>query len=867
MNNNIPDSPPSNTCSSEILVRQISFRDTTTPNTSVSSNNNSTPTPKRRKVLKKFVLVQDYPSQSEDSEWTRIDSKGKNSIWSHFLEGKKDRSILKCTNCNNVYRYNRREARYNSEPAELHLRDDCTNPPDYFHGNLKDERIIKEICKKKLDKYRDLKQYIKTQSFFDIAVGLILESRLSINWVESFTAKTLWSTMALIPTENNSKPEQIFKPNKSNMSNFIRTKSKDINYFWRSEIASSAHILNEKTFTNRKTLLASLTKRLYALDNVTFMSLVFDHWSNHKMSNYLGVLLVTYDEEEGKQIPFLVKMDRSDSHKTIDISQQLGEIFNKFDGLRTVTVGMSTDNAANMLKVPKELSRTGLLGTRFLGHVPCLLHSANIMNSTMFDMVEEDSLGFVDSELKSKLLELAAMKYQLNSDGSRNEILKQDIFTEYLLSNNSQLSSESADIGGIFSFITGDIILKKNNQLALNIKSSSVNQLLYRELCVEFGKMNGEEPLAIKTYSKTRWLSALDVVLRLRELKPVLMELNREPSLGVFFDEEDFVLMDDLTDILSPFRSLCEMLSNDTCTLKNTLPLLISYKDKIDKIFVEKSKSSNLTHRHLPVFIRFRRKMDKYYKKYVSMDICLLSSYLNIAFVDSSVFIEQFPRENTEIKKSDHVISVVSQKLTDILIPFLNISYYPIKDSDTEDMIGISSHAGRVYNAEDYSSEGQEEKNLEFEEEFDEFSIKDDLQEQIRLELEQYRLRALSLVKEYSNEVLSKSKKRWSPFDRQVQMIVGADNIFWSRHKREFPLLSLANKLFHCIPSTSIHAERLFSLAAQIFDKRKSQLSDQMFEDLCIIRSFLLRIKLGSINITDCTLNDALRLTKELNLE
>ncbi|CCC70037.1 hypothetical protein NCAS_0D04560 [Naumovozyma castellii] len=866
MNHDILDSPPPSNGSSELFIPQISFRNTTTCDTSVIDNSNSMPTPKRRKVLENFILLKDYPSQFEDSDWTHIESKGKNSIWSHFLEGKKDRSTLKCTHCNHVFRYNRRKAPYNIQPAENHLRYDCTDP-DYFHGNLKDERIIKEICEKKQNKYRNLKQYIKTQSFFDLAVELILESRLSINWVESSVAKNLWATMALIPIDNTSKPEQVLKPNKSNITNFICTKSKDINYFWKSEIASSAYILNEKTFTKRNKFLVSLTKRLYALDNVTFMSLVFDHWSNHKMSNYLGVLLVTYDEEEGKQIPFLVKMDRSDSHKKIDISQQLGEIFSKFDGLRTVTVGMSTDNVANMLKVPREFTRNGLLSSHFLGDVPCLLHSPDIMNSTLLDMVEEDGLGPVDSKHESELLELAAIKYQLNSDGSRNNILKQDIFTNYLLSNSSQLSSEPAETGGLLSFITDDIILKKNNQLAHAIKSNHVNQLLYRELCIEFAKMHEDEPLALKTYSKSKWLSAVDVLLRLRELKLVLMELNEEPSLGVFFEEEDFVLIDDLTDILSPFHSLCEMLSNGTCTIKNTLPMLISYKDKIDKMFAEKSRSCSPAYRHLPVFIRFKRKIDKYYKKYVSMDNCLLSSYLNIAFVDSSVFIEQFPRENTEIKKSDHVISVVSRKLTDILIPFLNISYYPTYDSDTEDIVGNSSHAERVYDAEGYLSEGQKQENLEFEGEFDEFSIKDDLHKRIRLELERYRLRALSLVKEYSNEVLSKSNKSWSKFNRQVQVIVGADRIFWSRHKREFPLLSLANRLFHCIPSTSILTERLFCLASQIYDKRKNQLSDQTFEDLCIIRSFLLRIKSGSINITDCTLKDALRLTKELNME
>ena len=126
MNHDILDSPPPSNGSSELFIPQISFRNTTTCDTSVIDNSNSMPTPKRRKVLENFILLKDYPSQFEDSDWTHIESKGKNSIWSHFLEGKKDRSTLKCTHCNHVFRYNRRKAPYNIQPAENHLRYDCT---------------------------------------------------------------------------------------------------------------------------------------------------------------------------------------------------------------------------------------------------------------------------------------------------------------------------------------------------------------------------------------------------------------------------------------------------------------------------------------------------------------------------------------------------------------------------------------------------------------------------------------------------------------------------------------------------------------------------------------------------------------------
>lgn len=697
---------------------------------------------------------------------------------------------------------------------------------------------------------------------------MTLEFRLSLNWISSKTSRRIFSCMNLEPDNNENSRTEHLTLNKSSMCSYINTTVKDIDYFWKSEIASSAYLLEKKTFTKKYNFPFTLAERLKELGNVTFMSLVFDHWSNHKITNYLGVSLVTYDEKEGKQLPFLIKMDRSPSGKKVDINNQLAKIFNTYAGLSTITVGMSTDNATNILKVPKQLANNDLLSSHFLDHVPCLFNSANTMNSTLFDMVAKSGFGDIDSERESEIFELAAMKYQLKSDGSRSGVIKQDIFTEFLLSNDTKNISakNEAESSDLLTFLTGDVILKKNNQLVLDIKTSRSNQELYRTLCEKHKKSYMGEPLALKIYTKTRRLSALEVLTRLYELKPVLMELNKSVELGGFLEEDDFILIEDLTEILLPFQSVCEMLSNDACTVKSTLPLLVSYKNLTDKMFVDKIKSSNTKYRHFSCFIRFKQRMDSYYEMYINMEDCLLSSYLNITFVNNPVFVQHFVPTNKDIKKREHVSRVISQKLATILVPFLNISYSSFGDREKTD---TNSSFGEDFNAADYLdnlSGIQEGEGNDINEPFDEFSIKGDLQEKIKTELEQYRELALSSIEECIREFSKQhSNEDWSEFGQQVQVIVGADRIFWSKYKGYFPLLSFANRLFNSLPSTSIHAERLFSLAAQISEQRRNQLSDQVFEDLCVIRSFLLRLRLDSINITDCTLTDALSLTKKLN--
>ena len=247
LSHNIPDSPPTDNASSKLVLSQVDSEDISISEESSLTSDNcfSTPTNKRRKIIKELVLPPDHLLQFEDPEWVRIDSKGKNSVWKYFKQNKKNYSILKCNNCHKIFNCDKEKARYNSEPAESHLRNSCSNPPDHFHGNLNDEKTIKEICKKKKDGNRKLNQHLRKLTYFDIAIQMTLEFRLSLNWISSKTSRRIFSCMNLEPDNNENSRTEHLTLNKSSMCSYINTTVKDIDYFWKSEIASSAYLLEK----------------------------------------------------------------------------------------------------------------------------------------------------------------------------------------------------------------------------------------------------------------------------------------------------------------------------------------------------------------------------------------------------------------------------------------------------------------------------------------------------------------------------------------------------------------------------------------------------------------------------------------------
>lgn len=604
-----------------------------------------------------------------------------------------------------------------------------------------------------------------------------------------------------------------------------------------------------------------------ALQDVTFVSLVFDHWSDRCMNSYLGLMITTYDETCDALTPFLLQMPISKSHTSGSIKEQVMEIVSSYLGLRGVVVGISTDNAANMMKVARECYHDNQFGKQLLGHVPCLLNSTNVISSTLFEPSEMEEAKFrediecINAFIESKEMKKYALKYQLQENGTRGETPFSEPLMDFLTSHNIDEN--------VLCFLSGDKILQKNNELTTELKFSILKMELYNIECKKFDKVHAGKGLKLKSYCRTRWVSAIETLNRLLVLEPVLLSLSERKCIGVIFTKTDFEIAKDLLALLEPFQVLCATLSNDNCTVKFIIPLLQHYKLLMEKNSVRHLKSNYYNMKHVKHLTQFTNKMEKYYKKYSENEICIVASFLCIEFMNSKFWSVKYPGRGRDGKKRTFVANELSKKISKILLPYLKIYYEESEDvneatvdpdSSFTEMDGhkSSSYEPKLPNDDSTLYDTQEDdKQCQ--------SISSDLEDLIFNEILLYYELA---IKEYHNCVDKfaddKELTKTPHYKWICKTIVGSDNIFWRDFGAELPLLSFTNRILRNIPATSIHVERLFSAASRLSERRKHQLSPKMLEKLCILKSFTAKISIEHIDLTRCGIKRGLALTKKL---
>lgn len=576
------------------------------------------------------------------------------------------------------------------------------------------------------------------------------------------------------------------------------------------------------------------------------------------MGNFSGVTLVTYDEMRNTLCPFLLQMAPLSSHTTDAIGTQLDNITQDFPGLKSLTVAMSTDNAANILKTPKGLEKLNKLNDRFLGHVPCLLQSINRVNGTLFESSEEGR-DDIRSYMESRLMEKYALECQLQEDGSKIGNYTADSFFESL-QKTQNIDDE------LTYFLSGDKILRKNNELAYEIKTSFIKKEIFNSHCQKHQIAHADNDLRLKSYCITRWVSAIDTLQRIKLLKPVLTDLGNDQTFVTKFTKEDFALADDLLKFIEPFQVLCETLSRDNCTVKFAIPLLLHYKILMEQNDIEHLKSNSVNFQHTKHLTQFTEKMKKYYHKYTENKVCEISSFLCINFVNSKFWPAKYPGRGADGKKTSFIAEMLSKKISEAIIPFLNVHYN--KEDDFENQV-VDPNSSFIAGFDDTVDQGSigaidnsEEVGAGNDTTFNKESIRTDLEQLIFEEIIEYCAKAdqerRNCVKEFAqtNKFPSMERFKW-----KCSTIVGADNIFWKKFGANFPILSFANRLFRNIPASSIYVERLFGVASMIDAKKKSQQSNKMLENLCILKSFRSNISLEEINLATCNLKDAIEVT------
>lgn len=193
------------------------------------------------------------------------------------------------------------------------------------------------------------------------------------------------------------------------------------------------------------------------------------------------------------------------------------------------------------------------------------------------------------------------------------------------------------------------------------------NALLYAKACLDHGRMNGDEPITLKTYCRTRWLSAAKTLRRFNSLRNVVLDISKLPQFSTKISENDLELAEVLLGYLEPFRVFCKIFSNDSVTSKHALPILWEY------IKVMNQKKNN--DRDSCIDIRSAldkrfEKMKKYLTLYSENDIALVGGFLSMTFVNSNFWCETFKLEGT-VNKREHVRNLMAKKFGRLLPLFL----------------------------------------------------------------------------------------------------------------------------------------------------------------------------------------------------
>ncbi|GMM55476.1 hypothetical protein DAKH74_020920 [Maudiozyma humilis] len=757
-------------------------------------------------------------AMDQDKLWCEPHRKNMDKIWAYFLVSTTDSSYFKCKCCSQVFFFSRRIDWYKTRLLNEHFRSDCSNPPEDISAGLHNPALQRKVYLKKVDK--NFRQFAINNkiSNIDTVLAMTLKLDLPLSWVDA-ASRDLDDLISQEPNADSDSTKKEKVLNSKNLTREISTKVTDITEFWKREFASSQYVMDLKMTTTPANFKNKLLKRLNELNQVTFVSLVLDHWSDYKMDGYLGVVLTTFNRETDKLIPFLLKIPRSSFNASEDVLNDIAPILQSFPGLADVVLATATDNTSNIVECCKLLGDPRYLGKQYLGRLPCMPHSTNLMNGSIINSKDEGSAT------TTKATE------QTESD-----------------------------------------VLTKNNELAYEINTSITKRKIFDEICLKRELVENGESLELKTFCMTRWVSALDSMQRLLLLEPVLQEMASSKRFNVNFTDDDFERAEEVVELLLPLRTLCEMLSNNTCTVKYSLPFLIQYKNTMEQENIKQMGKPKTGEKAIELLIDFTEKMQGYHEQYETDNIHIMSSYLNIDFVNRK-FWTRFSKTNKKGVRAQEVTIEMAERYAELLIPLLNMSF-------EEWVVDTDSNSGALNNDLDadssYLSEGlMEDEQLEEDDYctpdrgddsqfFDTNSIRGKLKELLIDELLTYRALAVAEKKQCARELLkNREYQQENMLLQNCLLSIGIDQIFWKKFGAQLPILSFVDSLFQNIPATSIDAEQMFSWASMQKTKERYNLSDKRFEDLCIIKSFGESVEFKHLNLAACSLKQALAITDE----
>ena len=182
------------------------------------------------------------------------------------------------------------------------------------------------------------------------------------------------------------------------------------------------------------------------------------------------------------------------------------------------------------------------------------------------------SINWVNHSISKTFFSLMNIPTQISRTSGKPEYKKAVNYKNILVA----IEDKVGDLNHYFraEFASSAMILDKETIIDPN---GFENALLYVKACLDHGKMNGDDPITLKTYFRTRWLSTANTLRRFNSLRNVVLDISKLPQFSTKISENELELAEVLLGYLEPFRVFCKIFSNDSVTSKHALPILWEY--------------------------------------------------------------------------------------------------------------------------------------------------------------------------------------------------------------------------------------------------------------------------------------------------
>lgn len=837
---------------------------------------------------KSFCIVEDdYVNRILDNFlWIKPNMRFKKTVWKSFQFCKENSLFIRCVQCMQNMYFDRKLCGNKSYHLRRHVLQNCRNRPGRTNLTIQVRDSSNDVVSVPIHALNNDAAKKQKIDRMEAMLVVVLQSNSSLSLADKECAEYI------NPPEGECEENSI-KCNSANLISTLEDTVLNIEQFWRSEFAKSWSRMNNRTFTDVISLKSAIFDRIKVLNEVNFISLVLDHWTDYRSYNYLGIVMTTFNKQNGKLVSFLLGLPNTTKHRSEDVLADLERVIRRFPGIQKTILTISSDNAANMLHLGHMIEEQKVFGEQYMGHVPCMLHSTNLMNGCIVENItktdpeiEEDLKRYIESQ---KIQE-AALKCQINSLGETINVSNDCHFTKFLLSTANSIFSSFVD-----EETMGHNILMKNNLLKHEMTMSNKKSDIFKLVCSRLGLVHHKKAMKLHDYCRTRWVSAIDTIRRLIRIKPALLFLAHRKEFENRFEEKDFEVAEKLLKLLLPFRKLCEILSNNSCTVKYALPFLMKYRKEMMEENISCLKDVTSGKRIISRLVNFSDKMTKYYNKYTKNNIHLMSCYLNIHFV-SHEFWRCFVDEKIEGSRTLALSKTMANSYAELLLPYLNMSMQSTSSSfpDYRDLSTSSNYDHDPENGANYSDtdnndnssddrdaeesfmDGDQPIDVESliinqsstlnepQNSFDNTSIKVQLVKLLEEELSCYRNMVMKQKNKifcslHNNGIFTKEQIR----QRDYKFLIASDRLFWSKFSGKIPILSFVESLFNNVPSTSICVERLFSTASLTITKKRHNLSVERLEQICIAKTFEKNLKFERINLAECNFKQAIDITNE----